>query len=209
MRRIPYHQPSDTIIHASKVLLRVLTKRLQAKADADGCLGEDQFGFRKGRGTRDAIGVLRMMTERSLENNREVYTCFVNYEKAFNRVAWKKLINILRRMGVDWRDRRLIGNLYMGQKIRVTIKGEFSEPGSIGRGVRQWCPLLPILFNLYIEGLVREALQDSGEGVKVGEKLIKALRFADDQAMVAGKGDDLQRMMDRYEQNNYSIWYEN
>jgi len=38
---------------ASKVLLRVLTNRLQAKVEADGCLGEDQFGFRKGTGTRD------------------------------------------------------------------------------------------------------------------------------------------------------------
>src|SRR6218665_2763959 len=107
------------------------------------------------------------------------------------------MINVLRRMGVDWRDRRLIGNLYMGQKIRVKIDGEFSEPRSIGRGVRQGYPLSPILFNLYIEELVREALQDSEEGVKVGGKLIKALRFADDQAMVAGKEDDLQRMMDR------------
>jgi len=43
---------------------------------------------------------------------------------------------------------------------------------------------------------VREALQDLEEGVKVGGKLIKALRFTDDQAMVAGKEDDLQRMMD-------------
>src|SRR6218665_4003161 len=184
--------------HASKVLLRVLTKRLPAKAEADGCLGEDQFGFRKGRGTRDAIGALRMMAERTLENNQEVYICFVDYEKAFDRVDWKKLINVLKRMGVDWRDKRLIGNLYMEQKIRVKIEGEFTEPGSIGRGViRQGCPLSPILFNLYIEELVREALQDSEEGVTVGGKLIKALRFADDQAMVAGKEDDLQGMMDR------------
>ncbi len=80
--------------------------------------------------------------------NIHKYICFVDYEKAFDRVDWKKLINILRRMGVDWRDRRLIGNLYMGQKIRVKIEGEFSEPGSIGRGVRQGCPLSPILFNL-------------------------------------------------------------
>ena len=33
----------------------------------DVCLGELQFGFRKGRGTRDAIGALRMMAERSFE----------------------------------------------------------------------------------------------------------------------------------------------
>ena len=123
----------------------------------------------------------------------------MDYEKAFDRVDWKKRINILRRMGVDWTNRRLVGYLYMGQKIRVIIKGVFSEPGSIGRGVRQGCSLLPIgiLFNLHIEELVREALQDSEEGVKVGGRLITALRFADDQVMVAGTEDDLQRMMDR------------
>src|SRR6218665_2945855 len=120
-----------------------------------------------------AIGALRMMTERSLESNQELYIRFVDYNKAFDIVNWKKLVNILRRMGVDWRDRRLTGNLYMGQKIRVKIEGEFSEPGSIGRKVKQGCPLSPILFNLYyIEEQVREALQDSEEGVKVGEQSI-------------------------------------
>lgn len=57
-------------IYASKVLLKILTKRL--KAEADGCLGDDQFGFRKRRGTRDAIGVLRILAERSLENNQAI-----------------------------------------------------------------------------------------------------------------------------------------
>ena len=122
--------------------------------EADGCLGEDQLEFRKGRGTRDTIRALQMMAERSWENNQDVYLCFVNYEKACDRVDWKKLINILRKMGVDWRDRRLIGNLYMGQKIRVKIEGEFSESGSIGRMVRQGCPLSPILFSLYIKELI-------------------------------------------------------
>src|SRR6218665_3953895 len=69
------------LTHASKILLKVIAKRLQAKAEADKCLGEDQFCFRKGRGTRDAIGALRMLTERSLEHKQEVYICFVDYEK--------------------------------------------------------------------------------------------------------------------------------
>src|SRR6218665_2443926 len=103
------------LTHASKILLKVIAKRLQAKAEADKCLGEEQFGFRKGRGTRDAIGALRMLTERSLEHKQEVYICFVDYEKAFDRVDWKKLINALRRMGVDWRD-YLLGN-YLGNYL--------------------------------------------------------------------------------------------
>jgi len=75
-----------------------------------------------------------MMAERSLENNQEAYICFVDYEKAFDRVK---------------------------------TEGEYSKPESIGREVRQGYPLSPILFNLYIEELVQEALQDSEEGVKV------------------------------------------
>ena len=150
-----------------------------------------------GRGTRDAIGALRMLTERSLEHGREVCICFVDYEKAFDRVDWRKLMGALRRMGVDWRDRRLIGNLYMGQKVRVRVEGEYSEPGQIGRGVRQGCPLSPLLFNIYIEELIREAVDGTEEGIKVGGKWVKALRFADDQAMLAGSEKELQQMMDR------------
>ena len=71
------------LTHALRILLSILTKWLQAKAEADGCLGEDQFGLRRGRGTRDAI---EAMAEGSLENNLEVCTCFVEYEKAFDGV---------------------------------------------------------------------------------------------------------------------------
>jgi len=65
--------------HAAKIMLKIITKRIQAKVEADKGLGEDQFGFRKGRGTRDAIGSLRVLAERSLEYGQEVYICFVDY----------------------------------------------------------------------------------------------------------------------------------
>jgi len=70
----------------------------------------------------------------------------VDYEKAFDRADWKKLMHALSRIGVDWKDRRLIGNLYMGQKVyRIKLEGKLSELGVIGV---QWCPLSPILFNI-------------------------------------------------------------
>src|ERR1043165_7607201 len=115
-------------------------------------------------------------------------------------------MRILRRIGVDWRERRLIGNLYMGQRVKIRIDGEFSEPATIGRGVRQGCPLSPILFNIYIEEIVREMLEELEEGVKVGGKMVKALRFADDQAMLAGSQEGLQMMMDRL--NRISLNYD-
>src|SRR5688572_33494243 len=85
----------------------------------------------------------------------------------------------------------------MNQKVKIRIDGECSEEGEIGRGVRQGCPLSPLLFNIYIEELIQEALEETEEGVKVGGRLIKALRFADDQAMLATTQAGLQKMMDK------------
>ena len=69
------------ISRASKVVLRILAKRLEKKAAE--YLENDQFGFRKERGTRDAIGVVRCLDERRMEFNEDLLVCFVDYEKAF------------------------------------------------------------------------------------------------------------------------------
>ena len=67
---------------------------------------EDQFGFRKGRGTRDAIGLITIISERVLDVNEEMCLCFIDWQKAFDRVYWTKLLERLRNIGVNWRERR-------------------------------------------------------------------------------------------------------
>jgi len=55
---------------------------------------------------------VRVLQERSLEHNNKVYVCFVDYEKALDRVNWQKqVMEILQNIGIDWRDRKLIWNL--------------------------------------------------------------------------------------------------
>ena len=67
-------------------------------------------------------------------------------------------------------------NLYMGQTIRVKIEDEFSEPVSLGRRVRQGCPLSPVLFNLSIDHRRTNPRSTTWhrKEIKVGGKLIKA-----------------------------------
>src|SRR6478609_2488526 len=67
------HRTIRLTSHASKILLKILTNRIEAKAMD--FIGRNQFGLRKGCGTRDAIGVMRMICERSLEFGNNVYIC--------------------------------------------------------------------------------------------------------------------------------------
>ena len=113
------------ISHTAKILLRILNRRLRSKMEE--ILEEGQFGFSKGKGTRDAIGLIRTIGERYIEKDKDVYAVFVDLEKAFDRVDWKKLVVILKTIGVDLKDSRLISNLYMKQRIKVRIGEEMSE----------------------------------------------------------------------------------
>ena len=182
------------ITHASKILLKVLNKRLEGKAGD--YISKTQFGFKRGCGTRDAIGVMRMLSEKMLDHGKELFVCFVDYEKAFDKVNWVKMMGILKDLGIDWRDRRLICELYMKQEAVVRIMNEESEPCAIGRGVRQGCTLSPLLFSIFAERMVAEGRDNINEGVNVGGELVTDVRFADDQGMVAETEKGLQKIMD-------------
>ena len=69
----------------------------------------------------------------------------------------------------------MITSLYMNQSAVVRIGEEITEKCTIGRGVRQGCLLSPVLFNIYGEMLIQEALQDQDGGVEIGGRTVKSV----------------------------------
>jgi len=139
------HRTVSLIAHTAEIVAKILRRRIEKKIED--VLGEDQFGFRRGKGTRDAIGMLRIIWERTLETDKKLSVCFIDGQKAFDRVNWAKLMQILKVTGIDWRERRLISNLYMAQSVKVRLNRGETRRVKSGRGVRQGCCLSPILFN--------------------------------------------------------------
>jgi hypothetical protein len=102
------------IAHTTKIVAKILRRRIEKKIED--VLEEDQFEFRRGKGARDAIGMLRIISERTLEIDEELSVSFIDWQKAFDRVNWTKLMQILKEIGIGWHERRLISNLYVAQK---------------------------------------------------------------------------------------------
>jgi hypothetical protein len=74
------------IAHVVQVVASVIGRRSEKKIED--VLGEDRFGFRKG--TRDAIGMLRIILKQTLDISGEICICFIDWQKAFDRVKWEK-----------------------------------------------------------------------------------------------------------------------
>lgn len=180
--------------HTLKILLRVIQNRIQARCEE--IISDAQFGFRGGLGTREALFCMNVLLQKCREFQKPVFVCFIDFEKAFDRVRHVRLIETLQRMEIEDRDILLLKNLYWNQSaiVRVDDNSE-TDCVPIERGVRQGCVLSPILFNVYSEMIFNDALQNRTEGVRIGEEIINNIRYADDTAILAESIEDLQQLV--------------
>ena len=117
---------------------------------------------------------------------KKIYFCFIDYAKAFDSVDHNKLWKILKKMGIPDHLTCLLRNLYAGQKATVRTGHGTTDWFQIGKGVRQGCILLPCLFNLYADYIMRNAgLGEAQAGMKISGRNINNLRYADDTTLKA------------------------
>ena len=103
------HRTFSITGHVAKIVLKVLYKKLKRKVEDE--VDKAQFEFRNGMGTKNAIFMLKPVNERVLEKQKDVYMCFIDFEKVFDTVQHETRMKRLRRLGDVEVDLRVLTNL--------------------------------------------------------------------------------------------------
>lgn len=181
--------------HTLKLFLKIIHKRIYRKLEEG--ISNTQFGFREGLGTREALFGINVLFQRCLDVNKEVYACYIDFEKAFDKVKHDKLHQLLISKGIDSDDARIIINLYWGQMASAKVENQFTEEMEIRRGVRQGCILSPLLFNLYSEEIFTETLEEETAGIVINGEVVNNMRYADDTVLLASNFNDIQHLLQK------------
>ena len=89
-----------------------------------------------------------VLSKKARDYQKNIYFCFIDYDKDFDCVGHNKLWKILQKMGILDHLTCLPRNLYAGQEATVRTRHGPTDSFQIGKGVCQGCILSPCLFNI-------------------------------------------------------------
>ena len=182
-------------------MLKILQARLQQYTNWE--LPNFRGGFRKGRGTRDQIDNIHWIIEKAREFQENIYSCFIDYTKAFDCVDHKKLWKILKEMGIPDHLTCLLRNLHAGQEATVRTGHGTTDWFQIGKG----CILSPCLFNFSAEYIMWNAgLDEAQAGLKIAGRNISNLTYADDTTLMAEREEGALESIDVSERGEWKCW---
>ena len=150
----------------SRVLARVIAKRVSAWAECLDLLDDNQAGFRKGRSTADVVQMMVRVNEDVEDCMRRVddvsayewpVARLLDLRKAYPRVNKPALWSLLERYGMNGKCLESLIDLHECTVYKVRGKEGMSETWMPARGLREGCSTSPILFNVYHQAVMRQA----------------------------------------------------
>ena len=178
----------------SNILLqRLISFRQLSDPDTD-----NQLGFCQGAQTSDHIFTLTTCIEKYVTKGRKrIYSCFVDYAKAFDSVCREALLYKLWKMGVQGQFFDCIQHMYTNSSAKVKLLNKLSDKIDIICGTEQGHPMSPELFKCFIHQLSLDL--NSIDDINVphlNSNRITHLLCADDLVLLALDGHSLQAMLD-------------
>ena len=153
-----------------------------------------QFAFKPEHSTSMCTTVLKEVCSYYNSRGSDVYLCLLDASKAFDRVHYGKLFNLLRARKLPAIVIRLLLDMYTRQRMRSSWNGTTSDHFRLSNGVKQGGILSPILFCVYVDELLNR-INSSGLGCHIGHISYAGLGYADDVGTLAPSVKALQSLL--------------
>ena len=170
--------------HGMEIIEGVLERRIRALVDFD----EAQFGFMPGKGTTDALFLVRRLQEEHRAKDKRMYMCFVDLEKAFDRAPRRVMDWAMRKKGLPEILVKAVISLYEGAETKVGIGSGLSEQFSAKVGVHQVSVLSSLLFAMVVD----EVTENARKG------WMKQILYADDLVLMGETMEELKENFDEW-----------
>ena len=180
-----------------KLYSAIIARRIALWAIDTSAFSDAQKGFLAFDGCAEHNFLLRSIMTDSRRRKKDVLLTWLDLRDAFGSVPHQLMLLLMGRLGLSGTVLDVVRNIYSHSTIAVrTGRESYMSAIPQNRGVKQGCPLSPILFNIALEGLLRY-LSASQAGYTIAGYNINALAYADDVCVLATSKTDLQGILDR------------
>lgn len=167
------YRPISLLSTISKIIEKVINIRLTSFLENKQLLADNQYGFRSGRNTEDAVVNLSQTVTKALDNGERCLAVFIDLKKAFDTVSIPLLLRKLEDLGIRGNALEWFRDYLSNRSQVVKVSDTFSQSLPVDYGIPQGSTLGPTLFLAYINSLCKLQI-DKGS----------ILAFADDTALI-------------------------
>lgn len=171
------YRPITLLCTDYRLFAKVLALRLNP------CLGDiidrEQTAFVPGRRIGENVLALQCLPELLRRQRRWAVVVFCDFRKAYDTIDRGFLFRAMDELGVGEGFLALVRLLLAGTRARAAVNGWVSTPELSAAGVRQGCPLAPLLYLFIAQALLR-LLKARGVGIEAAGRWVTAFQFADD-----------------------------
>jgi hypothetical protein len=149
-KRTPENYRGINLLHTTlKLATKIVTSKFSMIHPAD-----EQQGCRSGRSCVDAVFMIRQIIEKPIEYNKPAYLCFIDLQKAFDRIQLRHVLHLQCQKKIHKNVIKLIENIYTNTRVQVRSKGQLKLI-PMEKGIREGDSVSPLLFNVIMDEIIK------------------------------------------------------
>ena len=184
-----------------KILAKALASRLSKSIDK--IVNKDQSGFIKGRNVANMLRELADITEYEKQRSSNSIMLALDFQKAFDTISVRFMINTFKQFGFGEKFIKWIKILMCQRTAVVKNGGYMSSEFVLQRGIRQGCPISPLIFALAVEIMalsIRQSNKIKGIQLPLTHTSVKIKQYADDTTVLLRDLMDFREVLSKIKQ---------